>query len=204
MQTGGFSPVQCGVKRMMDVSIAAVLLVLLAPLFLGIAVVVRLDSRGPAFFRQRRRGLNGKPFDIVKFRTMHVLENGDDVRQAVPNDARVTRAGRVLRPWSLDELPQLFNVLNGEMSLVGPRPHAIAHDEFFGPLIEGYEQRLRVKPGITGLAQVNGFRGPTPTADAMRRRVDVDLNYVLNARLVLDIAILLRTPLEIVRRRNAL
>jgi exopolysaccharide biosynthesis polyprenyl glycosylphosphotransferase len=203
MQTGGFSPFQSGVKRLMDVSIAAIMLVLLAPLFLAVAVVVRLDSRGPAFFRQRRLGLNGKPFDIVKFRTMHVLENGDDVRQAEPNDARVTRTGRVLRASSLDELPQLFNVLKGEMSLVGPRPHAVAHDEFFGPLIEGYEQRLRVKPGITGLAQVNGLRGPTPTADAMRRRVDVDLDYVRNAHLLLDVAILLRTPLEIVRRRNA-
>lgn len=200
----GFSPLQTRVKRAMDASIAALLLVLLAPILLAIAVIVRLDSRGPVFFRQRRRGLNGKPFDIVKFRTMHVIENGDDVRQAERNDARVTRAGRVLRAWSLDELPQLFNVLNGEMSLVGPRPHAVAHDKFFGPLIEGYEQRLRVKPGITGLAQVNGLRGPTPTTDAMRRRVDVDLDYVRNAHLLLDMAILLRTPIEIVRRRNAL
>jgi lipopolysaccharide/colanic/teichoic acid biosynthesis glycosyltransferase len=188
----------------MDASFAAVLLVLLVPIFLAIAFIVRLDSRGPVFFRQRRRGLNGKPFDIVKFRSMHVLENGDDVRQAERNDARVTRAGRVLRAWSLDELPQLINVLYGEMSLVGPRPHAIAHDIFFGALIEGYEQRLRVKPGITGLAQVNGLRGPTPTADAMRRRVNVDLDYVRNAHLLVDVAILLRTPLEILRRRNAL
>lgn len=201
---GGFSLLQSGIKRAMDVSIAVALLVLLAPVLLSIAAIIRLDSRGPVFFRQRRRGLHGEPFNIVKFRTMHVLEDGDDVRQAEPDDARVTRAGRILRCWSLDELPQLLNVLNGDMSLVGPRPHAVAHDNFFGSLIEGYDQRLRVKPGITGLAQINGLRGPTPTTEAMRRRVEVDLSYVRNAHLLLDIAILLRTPIEIVRRRNAL
>jgi putative colanic acid biosysnthesis UDP-glucose lipid carrier transferase len=203
MPAGGFSPFQSAVKRAMDVSIAAALLVLLMPLLLAIAVVVWLDRRGPVLFRQKRLGLNGTPFDIIKFRTMQVLENGDDVRQAEPNDVRVTRIGRFLRALSLDELPQLINVLKGEMSLVGPRPHAIAHDKFFGALIDGYEQRQRVKPGITGLAQVSGLRGPTPTAEAMRRRVDVDLDYVRNARLALDFAILLRTPVEIFRRRNA-
>lgn len=204
VQLGGLSPIQSSLKRAMDVSVAAVLLVCLAPLLLAVAAIVRLDSPGPVLFRQRRLGLNGQPFDIFKFRTMHVLENGDDVRQAEENDARVTRAGRFLRSSSLDELPQLFNVLVGEMSLVGPRPHAVAHDKYFAALIEGYEQRQCVKPGITGLAQVSGLRGPTPTAEAMRRRVDVDLSYVRNARLALDLVILLRTPLEMFRRRNAL
>lgn len=188
----------------MDLIIAAALLVLLAPVLLTIGVIIRLDSAGPVFFRQRRRGLNGNQFEIVKFRTMYVQEDGDDVRQAEQDDVRVTRAGRALRSWSLDELPQLFNVLNGDMSLVGPRPHAVAHDKFFGGLIEQYDQRLCVKPGITGLAQVNGLRGPTPTTDAMRRRVEADLDYVRNAHVLLDVAILLRTPIEIVRRRNAL
>ena len=200
----GFSPFQAGIKRAIDVSLAAALLVLLAPALGAIALIIRFDSAGPVLFRQTRLGLNGKPFDIFKFRTMHVLENGEHVRQAEPNDVRVTRAGRYLRALSFDEFPQLFNVLKGEMSLVGPRPHALAHDKDFGALIEGYALRQRVKPGITGLAQVNGFRGPTPTPESIRRRVEFDLLYVRNAHLLLDAVILLRTPLEIVRRRNAL
>jgi putative colanic acid biosynthesis UDP-glucose lipid carrier transferase len=203
IRKGGFSPVQASIKRAIDVSLAAALLGFLAPLLGAIALIVWFDGAGPVLFRQTRLGLDGKPFDIFKFRTMYVLENGDHVRQAEQNDVRVTRAGRYLRALSFDELPQLFNVLKGEMSLVGPRPHALAHDKYFGALIEGYALRQRVKPGITGLAQVNGFRGPTPTPESIRGRVDFDLLYVRKANLLLDIAILLRTPLEILRRRNA-
>jgi lipopolysaccharide/colanic/teichoic acid biosynthesis glycosyltransferase len=154
-------------------------------------------------FCQTRRGLAGRPFTIVKFRTMSVLENGASVVQATQNDPRVTRAGRTLRKASLDELPQLLNVIKGEMSLVGPRPHALAHDDYYGELIEDYALRQRVKPGITGWAQIHGLRGETPTLESMRRRVLLDVWYARKADLVLDLEILLRTPFEVLRQRNA-
>ena len=190
-------------RRALDFGVAALLLLLLAPLFAFVSVLVRIDSDGPAFFRQQRLGLNGKPFRILKFRTMHVLEDGDDIRQARPDDDRVTRVGRFLRASSLDELPQFVNVLAGDMSLVGPRPHAVAHDRFFGALIANYALRRNVKPGITGWAQIHGLRGATPTVDLMRRRVDYDLWYAQHRSVLLDLEILARTPLEVLRRRNA-
>ncbi len=191
------------IKRVLDLFVASLLVVLLAPFFLVIATLIRLDSAGPVFFLQSRMGRGGRPFSIIKFRTMRVLENGDTVVQASRNDARVTRVGRVLRRTSIDELPQLFNVLRGDMSLVGPRPHALAHDRYYGALIADYAQRWRVRPGITGWAQINGSRGATPTLESMRARIAFDIWYVRNASLATDLAILLRTPFEIVHQRGA-
>lgn len=191
------------IKRVLDLFVTPILITLLAPVFLIIAVLIRLDSAGPVFFLQSRTGRGGRPFSIIKFRTMHVLENGDTVIQASRNDARVTRIGRVLRRTSLDELPQLFNVLRGDMSLVGPRPHALAHDRYYGALIADYSQRWRVRPGITGWAQINGSRGATPTVESMRSRIAFDIWYVRNASLATDLAILLRTPFEIALQRGA-
>jgi exopolysaccharide biosynthesis polyprenyl glycosylphosphotransferase len=190
-------------KRMIDVMGAITLLVLAAPVLLMVAAAIRMDSGGPAMFRQIRLGRGGRPFAILKFRTMNVIEDGDAVVQATQNDARVTRVGRFLRAASLDELPQLFNVLRGEMSLVGPRPHATAHDALYASLIPNYNLRQNVKPGITGWAQINGYRGGTPTLDLMQRRIDFDLAYVADASLVLDLKILLCTPIEVLRPRNA-
>lgn len=190
-------------KRALDLAIALPLLVLSMPLLLAVALLIRLDSAGPALFRQTRLGLNGVPFGILKFRTMNVLEDGERVVQAARNDARITRIGSVLRRTSLDELPQLWNVVRGEMSLVGPRPHATAHDVFYANAIPDYARRQSVKPGITGWAQVNGYRGGTPTIDLMRRRVEFDIWYAERSGLLLDIFILLRTPVELLRRRNA-
>jgi exopolysaccharide biosynthesis polyprenyl glycosylphosphotransferase len=190
-------------KRVLDLAVALPLLVLTAPLLIAIAVWIRLDSPGPATFRQTRLGLGGRPFGILKFRTMSVVEDGDRVVQAERNDTRITRAGRFLRTASLDELPQLINVINGEMSLVGPRPHAIAHDMLYARLIPAYNARQAVKPGITGWAQVNGYRGGTPTLELMQKRVEHDLWYARHASLALDLLILARTPLETLRSRNA-
>jgi putative colanic acid biosynthesis UDP-glucose lipid carrier transferase len=194
---------QSALKRVLDVIIASLAMLFFAPVMLVVAVLIALDSQGPVLFRQKRLGLDGKPFDIFKFRTMTVLEDGADVVQVREGDKRVTRIGRFLRKSSIDELPQFANVLVGEMSLVGPRPHAIAHDEMYARLIPDYPLRQLVKPGITGWAQVNGFRGETPTVDIMRRRVDLDIWYAGHANAALDALILLRTPLEILRRRNA-
>ena len=190
-------------KRGLDVIVAVFALVLLAPVLAVIALLVWADSGEPIIFRQTRLGLNGQPFNILKFRTMTVMENGDDVRQATRNDARVTRSGHFLRAFSLDELPQLWNVLRGEMSIIGPRPHARAHDEMYAKLIDCYTLRQTMKPGITGWAQVNGLRGETPELSDMRARVDYDIWYTANANIALDIEILFRTAFEVFRRRNA-
>ncbi len=190
-------------KRAIDLGVAIPALLLLAPLMAAIALWVVLDSRGPVLFRQRRLGLGGQPFRILKFRTMTVLEDGEIVTQAHKNDARVTRAGSFLRRTSLDELPQLINVIKGEMSLVGPRPHAIAHDKYFAALIANYELRSRVKPGITGWAQVNGFRGETLTTEAIRQRVTLDLWYARHWHPVLDLKILLRTARVVLQQESA-
>jgi Undecaprenyl-phosphate glucose phosphotransferase len=190
-------------KRWLDVLVSAAALVLLSPLFAVIAILIKCDSRGPVFFRQRRRGYNTAEFQIWKFRTMTTLDDGDTVRQASKNDARVTGVGRLLRRTSLDELPQLLNVLRGEMSLVGPRPHAVAHDRFFERRIADYPRRLNVKPGITGWAQVNGFRGETGTDEAMRARVDHDLYYIDNCSFAFDLYILLLTVMSPKASRNA-
>ena len=191
-------------KRILDISLAGLGLFLLAPLLVLVGLAIKLDNPGPVLFRQARKGLNGTPFRIYKFRTMTVQENGPVVQQATRDDKRVTRVGRFLRRTSLDELPQLLNVLRGEMSLVGPRPHAVAHDEFYGREIPIYDQRFQVRPGITGWAQVNGARGETPTIDCMRRRIELDVWYAQNTSLWLDLQILVRTVLaELTRRTNA-
>ena len=190
-------------KRLLDAILAGLALVLLSPLLALVSLAVALDSSGPVLFCQKRTGLNGKTFPIFKFRSMHVLEDGAEVKQASKNDARITRVGRLIRKLSLDELPQLINVLAGDMSLVGPRPHAVVHDTEYGAAIPNYAVRQQVKPGITGWAQVNGARGATPTLAIMQRRVDFDVWYVANASLALDLLILARTPLEVLRTRNA-
>jgi Undecaprenyl-phosphate glucose phosphotransferase len=190
-------------KRAFDLVISAVALVFCIPVFVVIALAIRLDSQGPILFRQTRGGFNGRPFRICKFRTMTVLEDGRTMIQAKRGDPRVTRVGRWLRRTSLDELPQLFNVIKGEMSLVGPRPHALAHDREFNKLIDNYALRAHVKPGITGLAQVHGLRGETSTIDLIKRRVEFDIQYIANRTLLLDIQILIRTAREILRDPNA-
>ena len=190
-------------KRWFDVVVSAIALILLSPVFAAVALLIKFDSRGPVFFRQRRRGYNTAEFQIWKFRTMTTLDDGDTVHQATENDRRVTGIGRLLRRTSLDELPQLLNVLRGEMSLVGPRPHAVAHDRFFEKRIAQYPRRLNVKPGITGWAQVNGFHGATDTDEAMRRRVDHDLYYIDNCSVGFDLYILLLTLISPKASRNA-
>ena len=191
------------IKRFGDIFLAALVLACLAPFFGAVAVAIKWDSSGPVFFRQTRNGYRGKPFRIFKFRSMHVQEDGPNIRQACRGDARTTRVGRFLRKTSIDELPQLLNVLIGQMSLVGPRPHAQAHDEIYGKTIENYEVRQHVKPGITGWAQVNGLRGETATLDLMYRRIEYDLWYAVHASLLLDAEILVRTIFEVFRQRNA-
>jgi polysaccharide biosynthesis protein PslA len=190
-------------KRGFDLVLASVAIVLLTPLFLLLAAVIKHDSNGPVFFRQRRRGFNHEEFGIWKFRTMTALEDGDVVRQASQNDMRVTRVGRLLRKYSLDELPQLFNVVRGEMSLVGPRPHAVAHDRFFEKRIAMYPRRLNMKPGITGWAQVNGFRGATETDEAMSARVEHDLYYIDNWSVAFDLYIVFLTVVSRKASNNA-
>ena len=184
-------------KRATDVLISATALLLAAPLMLAIALLVRLTSRGPVIFRQRRYGLNGEEIMVYKFRTMTVTDDGPTIVQATKLDPRTTRVGRFLRRYSLDELPQLMNVLGGQMSLVGPRPHAVAHNELYRKLIKGYMLRHKVKPGITGLAQVNGLRGETRTVEQMEARIRFDLEYLRNWSLELDLQILAKTVLRV-------
>jgi putative colanic acid biosynthesis UDP-glucose lipid carrier transferase len=181
-------------KEIFDRLFAAGVLVLLAPLFFCIAIAIKLSSPGPIFFRQMRNGLNGRPFSIYKFRSMHVHRQAAGVlKQAMRNDPRVTSVGRFLRRTSLDELPQFINVLRGEMSVVGPRPHALEHDAFYRQLIDGYISRYRVKPGITGWAQINGFRGETDQLEKMVGRVEHDLYYMHNWSFGLDLQIVMST-----------
>ena len=191
------------VKRALDLVFGLSALLCLSPFLLVVAAAIKLDSRGPVFFKQTRLGHRSVPFSIFKFRTMKVAENGADVTQAKVNDARITRVGRFLRKASIDELPQLINVIRGEMSLVGPRPHAVAHDQYYSTLIDNYEIRQHVMPGITGWAQVNGLRGETSSSDLMRRRVKADIWYAKNASVLLDTRILLLTVIEVLRQRNA-
>ena len=191
------------IKRTVDILVAAAALVALMPLMALAAIAIKLDSPGPVIFRQTRHGFNGRPFDILKFRTMTVLENGDCVRQAARDDDRVTRVGAWLRRTSIDELPQLFNVLKGDMSIIGPRPHAVSHDHHFDKNIANYAFRQRMRPGLTGLAQVSGCRGETPTINSMERRIDFDLEYIENWSLRLDLVIALRTLGALVRGNNA-
>jgi undecaprenyl-phosphate galactose phosphotransferase/putative colanic acid biosynthesis UDP-glucose lipid carrier transferase len=177
--------------------------VLFSPLLVIVAALVKLDSPGPVVFRQRRNGFHGSEFDIYKFRTMTVMEEGDDVVQAKRNDPRVTRVGRLLRRTSIDELPQLFNILKGDMSVVGPRPHAVAHNNRYERLVADYATRHNVKPGVTGWAQVNGLRGETPTLDLMAKRVEFDLWYIDHWSFWLDVSIMLRTMWLVFRQPNA-
>jgi Undecaprenyl-phosphate glucose phosphotransferase len=191
------------VKRAFDVAAASALLVLLAPVMAVIAALIKLETPGPAFFRQRRNGFNQREFRVVKFRTMTTLDDGHVVRQAVRNDSRITKIGRILRRTNLDELPQLFNVLAGDMSLVGPRPHAVAHNNAFEEQIRLYARRHNVKPGITGWAQVHGYRGETDVIEKMIRRVECDLYYIDHWSLFMDIRILLMTVFSARAYRNA-
>ncbi len=190
-------------KRTMDLVVAGSMLVLLSPLMLIAAVLIKLDSRGPVLFRQRRSGFDGQVFQIYKFRTMRVLDDGDVVVQASRGDSRVTRIGGLLRASSFDELPQLLNVLAGHMSLVGPRPHALAHNDYYEKLVAQYAFRHHMKPGITGLAQVSGLRGETPHLSQMEARVQRDIEYVSSWSLMRDVGILLRTVYVVCRLRNA-
>jgi putative colanic acid biosynthesis UDP-glucose lipid carrier transferase len=180
-------------KRATDLAFASVGLLLISPLMLAIAAAVKLTSRGPIVFRQRRYGLNGEEILVYKFRSMKTIEDGPIVKQATKEDPRVTKVGRFIRRTSLDELPQLFNVIQGKMSLVGPRPHAVAHNEMYRKLISGYMIRHKVRPGITGLAQVNGLRGETDTIEKMRERVRYDLEYLRHWSPWLDVKILVGT-----------
>ena len=197
------SEVQRLVKRCIDVVGASFVLLLLLPMMALAAAAIKLDSRGPIIFRQIRKGFNGKYFVILKFRTMRVQESDAEVVQATRNDPRVTSIGRLLRSSSIDELPQLWNVLRGDMSLVGPRPHALAHDNYFETQLSDYAFRHHVKPGITGWAQCNGARGETPTIEHIAKRVKLDLWYISNWSLWLDLLILVKTAFEVFRKRNA-
>jgi Undecaprenyl-phosphate glucose phosphotransferase len=190
-------------KRVTDIVLASAALLVLSPLMVLIALAVRLTSAGPILFRQRRYGLNGEEIIVYKFRSMKVCEDGPVVSQATKSDQRVTPLGRILRSTSLDELPQLLNVLEGKMSVVGPRPHAVAHNELYRKLISGYMIRHKVRPGITGLAQVNGLRGETETVEKMRERVRFDLEYLSHWSPWLDVKIICKTLWVIARDRNA-
>lgn len=186
------------VKRVIDHVLGALSLVLFAPLMILTAIAIKATSTGPVFFRQPRHGWDGRIFEVYKFRSMYVHgEEGGKVSQATKDDPRITPVGRLIRRLSIDELPQLFNVLEGTMSLVGPRPHAIAHNEFYSDKIDAYLSRHRIKPGMTGLAQVHGFRGETDTVEKMQRRVEYDLEYINNWSPWMDIKILARTPFSL-------
>jgi Undecaprenyl-phosphate glucose phosphotransferase len=190
-------------KRAFDVVVASAALLLLTPVLIVAAILIKLDSPGPVFFLQHRFGFNRKPFRIIKFRTMRALEDGPVISQAKKNDPRVTKVGTWLRRWNIDELPQLFNVIKGDMSLVGPRPHALSHDRAYERRIALYARRHNVKPGITGWAQIHGFRGETDTDDKMRHRVEYDLYYIDNRSLWLDLRILVRTMISPASYKNA-
>jgi putative colanic acid biosynthesis UDP-glucose lipid carrier transferase len=191
------------VKRVSDFVLAGTIVLGISPLMAAIAIGVKLSSPGPVLFKQRRYGVDGRKIVVYKFRSMTVAEDGDVVRQATRNDSRITKFGAFLRRTSLDELPQFINVLQGRMSVVGPRPHAVAHNELYRKLIRGYMIRHKVRPGITGLAQVNGMRGETDTVDKMKLRIEYDLAYLRNWSLALDLKIVLKTVAVVLRRHNA-
>ncbi|MFG6468799.1 undecaprenyl-phosphate glucose phosphotransferase [Roseateles sp. BYS87W] len=191
------------VKRLSDIVLASIILVLISPLLAAVAIGVKLSSPGPIIFKQRRNGLDGDEIIVYKFRSMRALDNGAVVKQATKDDPRITRFGAFIRKTSLDELPQFINVLQGRMSIVGPRPHAVAHNEEYRKLIKAYMVRHKVKPGITGWAQVNGLRGETDTLDKMAARVEYDLEYLRNWSLGLDLQIILRTVRLVAFDRHA-
>jgi putative colanic acid biosysnthesis UDP-glucose lipid carrier transferase len=197
-----FTGVDGIIKRMFDLLFSATALVLISPILLIISLGVKMSSPGPIIFKQRRYGLDGKEILVYKFRTMMVAEDGEVVRQATKQDQRITGFGRLLRKTSLDELPQFMNVLQGRMSVVGPRPHAVAHNETYRKIIKGYMVRHKVRPGITGWAQVNGFRGETDTLDKMQSRIEYDIDYLRNWSAKLDIYIVLKTIAMLFRREK--
>ncbi len=198
-----FRGINSWLKRMEDIVLGSIILALIALPMAIIAAAIKLTSRGPIFFQQTRYGLNGEPIRVLKFRTMHVAEDGAKVKQAQRNDPRITKLGALLRRTSLDELPQFINVLRGDMSIVGPRPHAVAHNEEFRGLIPGYMLRHKVKPGITGWAQVNGWRGETDTLGKMEKRIEHDLAYIRRWDLWLDLKIIFLTVFGQKTWRNA-
>jgi len=191
------------IKRISDIVISLSILLFISPLMLLIAMGVKLTSRGPVLFKQRRYGLDGREIIVYKFRSMTVMEDDGQISQATRNDPRVTRFGNFLRKTSLDELPQFINVLQGGMSVVGPRPHAVSHNEMYRNLIKGYMIRHKVKPGITGWAQINGFRGETDTLEKMQARIDYDLDYLRNWSLFLDLLIIFKTISVVIEDKNA-
>jgi undecaprenyl-phosphate galactose phosphotransferase/putative colanic acid biosynthesis UDP-glucose lipid carrier transferase len=203
LQRAPLSFAELAIKRGFDLILTMLGIIVLLPVFIVSAMAVKLDTAGPVIFRQHRRGFNGRIFTIYKFRTMSVLEDGPALRQAARNDRRITRVGAFLRRTSIDELPQLFNVLHGEMSLVGPRPHAIAHDDQYSTCISDYAFRNHVKPGLTGLAQIKGLRGETARVELMERRVDHDVWYVNHWSVWLDLWIVARTFFAVVTTKNA-
>jgi putative colanic acid biosynthesis UDP-glucose lipid carrier transferase len=191
------------IKRMSDVAFSLAILTLIFPVLICISVAIKMSSPGPIIFKQRRYGLDGEEILVYKFRSMTVTEDGASIVQAQKNDQRITPLGAILRRTSLDELPQFINVLQGHMSIVGPRPHAVAHNELYRKLIKGYMVRHKVKPGITGWAQVNGFRGETDTLDKMQGRINFDLDYLRNWSLRLDIHIIFKTVRLVLRDKQA-
>ena len=203
VQRAPLSRAELAIKRTLDLLLAGIILVAVAPLLAVVSLIIKLDSPGPIIFRQRRKGFNGREFAMCKFRTMNVLEDGDEILQARRNDGRVTRVGRILRATSIDELPQLVNVLCGQMSLVGPRPHPVALDNGCSKLIANYAFRQHVKPGLTGWAQIHGFRGETAKLELMEERVAHDLWYVKNWSIWLDLQIIIRTCFVLLRPQNA-
>jgi Undecaprenyl-phosphate glucose phosphotransferase len=203
VRSGPLSEQERWAKRLLDIVVASVGLVVVAPLLLLVAAAIALESPGPIFFKQTRLGFNGVPFKIRKFRSMVVTEDGPTVEAAKRNDARVTRVGRIIRRCSIDELPQLINVLQGEMSIVGPRPHAVAHDQAYDRTVADYAHRQHVKPGLTGWAQINGHRGEIHDPAEMARRLDYDLWYIRNWRFSLDLKIILLTGFALVFTKKA-
>ena len=194
----GFGTIDSSIKFSVDKFIAAVVLVIFSPLMVLIALLIKFTSPGPVLFKQQRNGLNGTVIDVWKFRSMYVhREDAGQVSQATKHDPRVTPIGRLIRRTSIDELPQLFNVLQGTMSLVGPRPHAVAHNNYYAKKIGSYAARYRAKPGMTGLAQIKGFRGETDTLEKMISRVEHDIDYIRRWNLLLDLKILFLTPVSL-------
>ena len=203
VQRAPLDGVQRLVKRGVDILVSGLALIFFMPVMVLTAIAIKLDSPGPVIFRQARKGFNGRQFVIFKFRTMTVQENGPTIIQAARDDSRVTSLGQLLRSSSIDELPQLVNVLRGDMSLVGPRPHALAHDDYFESVVGDYAFRHHVKPGITGWAQCNGARGATPSVEHISERVKFDLWYINNWSLWLDVQILIKTVFAVVKKNNA-
>jgi len=190
-------------KRIEDITVSILIIALISPILLAIAIAIKLTSKGPAIFKQRRYGINGEEITILKFRTMTVCDDGTEITQVKKNDTRITKLGNFLRRTSLDELPQFFNVIMGKMSIVGPRPHACAHNEQYRKLIPKYMLRHLVKPGITGWAQIHGWRGETDTLDKMEKRIEFDLYYIENWSLWMDIRIILLTFFKGFINKNA-